>query len=641
MADQSKPETVKKLIIFVTGLLLSCFTLPLTSVSQVAINADGAPPAPSAMLDVSSLTKGILPPRMTTFEMNSILFPAEGLLVYNTTEKSLFWFNGILWKRFNDFTFTEADPIFWAHPASTISNTMIANWNAAYSNRITSVSATSPLSLTLAANQLSGSMTPAGAVTSGYLTAADWNAFNSKVSSQWVTNGANIHYTAGRVGVGTSAPSYPFHVVTSSTTSASPAIMGQNTVSGANTWLYGVYGNVNSSASSSGPGIGVLGTSSNSTGAGIGVYGSTSGAEGVGIKGLAASSSGINYGIYAHTNSPDGYAGYFTGARNYFGGKVGIGTTNPNSPLVVTSDQSDMASTVINGSNTYSGTNPWVIGVRGSVSSSSTYAAGPGVGVYGIASSTTGGGVGVYGQANGAQGYAVRAQATSSSGVNYGIYSSTYSSTGFAGYFTGGKNYFEGNLGIGTISPLGRLHIHDPNSGNPTVYITPSAQVSGDSSTIFMAEDYAASYGMYWLYDGIGNQMELFGKNGATRYGPHLIVNRDNGSIAIGPEFATGYKLSVNGKIICTEVRVNLVADWPDYVFKPGYKLMPVRELGVFVDQNGHLPNIPPAAEIGKSGLEMGEMQRRMMEKIEELSLYIIQQQKEIDALKEQLNGNR
>lgn len=641
MADQSKPETVKKLIIFVTGLLLSCFTMPLTSVSQVAINADGAPPAPSAMLDVSSLTKGILPPRMTTFEMNSILFPAEGLLVYNTTEKSLFWFNGILWKRFNDFTFTEADPIFWAHPSSTINNTMIANWNAAYSNRITSVSATSPLSLSLAANQLSGSMTAAGTVTSGYLTAADWNAFNSKVSSQWVTNGANIYYTTGRVGVGTSAPSYPFHVVTSSTISASPAIMGQNTVSGTNAWLYGIYGSVNSSASASGPGIGVLGTSSNSTGAGIGVYGSTSGAEGVGIKGLAASSTGINYGIYAHTNSPDGFAGYFIGARNYFGGKVGIGTTNPNSPLAVTSDQSDMASTVINGSNTYSGTNPWVIGVRGSASSSSTYAAGPGVGVYGIASSTTGGGVGVYGQANGAQGYAVRAQATASSGVNYGIYSSTYSSTGFAGYFTGGKNYFEGNVGIGTISPLGRLHIHDPNSGNPTVYITPAQQSSGDSSTLFMAEDYAASYGMYWLYDGTGNQMELFGKSGATRYGPHMIINRDNGNIAIGPEFATGYKLSVNGKIICTEVRVNLVADWPDYVFKPGYKLMPVRELGVFVDQNGHLPNIPPAAEIGKSGLEMGEMQRRMMEKIEELSLYIIQQQKEIDALKEQLNGNR
>ena len=111
--------------------------------------------------------------------------------------------------------------------------------------------------------------------------------------------------------------------------------------------------------------------------------------------------------------------------------------------------------------------------------------------------------------------------------------------------------------------------------------------------------------------------------------------------MAIGSTFATGYKLSVSGKIICTELRVNLVADWPDYVFKKDYKLLPVEKLGAYIQENGHLPNIPPAEEINKSGLDVGEMQKRMMEKIEELSLYIVEQQKQIQALKEQLNHSR
>jgi hypothetical protein len=108
---------MKRQLTLFPGLLLIILMFSFISKAQVAINLDGSAPAPSAMLDVSSLTKGILPPRMSTFEMNSIAAPAEGLLVYNTTEKSLYWFNGIQWKRFNDFSFTEADPIFGAHPA--------------------------------------------------------------------------------------------------------------------------------------------------------------------------------------------------------------------------------------------------------------------------------------------------------------------------------------------------------------------------------------------------------------------------------------------------------------------------------------------------------------------------------------------
>lgn len=97
---------------------------------------------------------------------------------------------------------------------------------------------------------------------------------------------------------------------------------------------------------------------------------------------------------------------------------------------------------------------------------------------------------------------------------------------------------------------------------------------------------------------------------------------------------ATGYALSVNGKIICEELRVQLSGSWPDYVFADEYKLPSLKEVESFIQLNRHLPGIASAKEIEKSGLGVGDMQKRMMEKIEELTLYIIQQQKEIDALK-------
>ena len=97
----------------------------------------------------------------------------------------------------------------------------------------------------------------------------------------------------------------------------------------------------------------------------------------------------------------------------------------------------------------------------------------------------------------------------------------------------------------------------------------------------------------------------------------------------------SGYKMGVGGKIICEELKVRLQsAGWPDYVFDKKYKLSPIYELEQYINDNKHLPNIPPAQEIEKEGLELGEMQRRTIEKVEELTLYIIELKKEIDQLK-------
>lgn len=189
-----------------------------------------------------------------------------------------------------------------------------------------------------------------------------------------------------------------------------------------------------------------------------------------------------------------------------------------------------------------------------------------------------------------------------------------------------------------TLNGIATVEVHDPTHHNANIYLTPMSTY-GDSSMVFFAENSTATYGMYWLYAGSGgDEMEIWTYSSGSKIGPHFKVKRGTGDVAIGDLYATGYKLSVSGKIICTELRVNDVTSWPDYVFKKGYPLMPVDKLEDYVEKNGHLPNVPAADEIESSGLEVGEMQRLMMEKIEELSLYIIQQQKEIQELRDQLS---
>ena len=103
--------------------------MAVASFAQVGINSDNSAPDPSAILDVKSSDKGFLPPRMTTTQMNGIVAPIAGLLVYNTSVNALYWFDGTDWQRFNEFNFTESDPVFALHPASSIYYWDIYNWN--------------------------------------------------------------------------------------------------------------------------------------------------------------------------------------------------------------------------------------------------------------------------------------------------------------------------------------------------------------------------------------------------------------------------------------------------------------------------------------------------------------------------------
>ncbi len=110
-----------------------------------------------------------------------------------------------------------------------------------------------------------------------------------------------------------------------------------------------------------------------------------------------------------------------------------------------------------------------------------------------------------------------------------------------------------------------------------------------------------------------------------------------DGKIGIGTETPTEL-LAVNGNIHAKEVRVDLVG-WPDYVFEKDYQLPTIEEVETHIIEKGHLPNVPSAAEIETNGLKLAEMSKLQMEKIEELTLYIIELKKTIEKQESRLQA--
>lgn len=94
-----------------------------------------------------------------------------------------------------------------------------------------------------------------------------------------------------------------------------------------------------------------------------------------------------------------------------------------------------------------------------------------------------------------------------------------------------------------------------------------------------------------------------------------------------------GYKLAVDGKIMAKEVKVT-VDGWADFVFEPGYENMSLPKTAAFIKENHHLPGMLPASKVEKEGILLGEMNKMLLQKIEELTLHLIAMDKEIKLLK-------
>lgn len=354
------------------------------------------------------------------------------------------------------------------------------------------------------------------------------------------------------------------------------------------------------------------------------------------------------------------------GANIYFNtGRVAVGLTDPEGNGLNTANYLT-GKAAIKGNN-QNASNVYSIGMLGVLSPASMGAPGSIVnaGVMGVKPALGANGAAVFGWNNDVSGtnYAGLFIADGiSTNINYGINAEALGgSSNYAGRFKGRliiESHKGGSGGADSTSNLLEatvLHTRtsDTRALKGSSVNAPGYGVGVEGIGSYMGlrgnadgQTYGSSvYGVYGsAYGGtVGTRIGVYGtaSGGANRWAGYFA-----GSTYVSSDLriatttqATGYALSVNGKIACTEVLVQATASWPDYVFAPEYELMSLKSVEESILENNHLPGIPSAKQVEAEGIKLGDMQRMLLEKVEELTLYLIEQDKVINQLKEEVEA--
>jgi hypothetical protein len=661
------------------------FFLLTTSISatyaQIGVNADNSAPHSSAMLDVKSTTKAFYPPRMTTVQKNAIIGPQVGAVVFDITLNQLSYYNGSTWTASSGSSFVLPyvgvfNTGLGGGYVLDIANSTGSDGSAIVGRNSTQISGEGILGIAAATAPLADVAGVYGRTASSNSNGVGVKALHAGTGSAFLgtsTNGIGASLlstngfalkTQGKLqfagnGVGTLgsdkflksvdglgnaewADFLPF-IYNSSVSNDLFRII--NTSTGSNT---SIYGSVNSLSG----GTGVIGNAVNTAPT----------AHTYGVAGQNFSTNALGYGLFGY-HAGAGIAGYFSsasGAALVTGtGNVGISITNPSEKLTVngtsltqgsvggyrfndrldnnkgwqwyaTGNSAHLFRHHAPNSNVLTINDAGNLGIGDDTPTLSGLVVDKVVGnAHAIFGSTTAGvsiesnwpGIGLNGYYSGGRrplsaGFVGGLSMNPTTGL-ISIYNSAAS--GAAGAVVSGIDRFfinnVGNVGIGNSNPTASLYVMRGTGLNGT----------------------AAFEGTQWAshfnYSTAENTYIRGGKDNAK-----VLINDlgTNGPVQVGPSATpAGFKMSVDGKLICTELEVK-VTPWPDYVFAKNYQLRPLPELEAFIEKNGHLPNIPKAEDIENQSLALGNMSKLQMEKIEEITLYMIEINKRLQNLEKE-----
>lgn len=196
-------------------------------------------------------------------------------------------------------------------------------------------------------------------------------------------------------------------------------------------------------------------------------------------------------------------------------------------------------------------------------------------------------------------------------------------------------NSDNGNIGIGTIVPTAKLHVNGNTITNMVAF------TEGDISLGYLGRGESITGGwnqtpgiLSLTYQSRDFAIGGWGKTNNNWMGASLFINSDNGNVGIGT-VKPDSRLTVAGKVGAREVKVSVDAG-ADFVFQKDYGLRPLAEVSEYIKTNKHLPEIASAKEMEKNGLELGQMNIKLLQKIEELTLYMIDISEQLEVVRQE-----
>lgn len=189
-----------------------------------------------------------------------------------------------------------------------------------------------------------------------------------------------------------------------------------------------------------------------------------------------------------------------------------------------------------------------------------------------------------------------------------------------------------GKVAIGDV-PMpdiaAKLHIRSDYGENAGIILEPKDLTS--SSTFIQMRD---EYHGIWVDDN--GDMKIISRSGFN-YSRLLLEGKVGINVYDPDNMNPSYSLCVHGGILTDKIKIKNYSDWPDYVFNSGYPLMPLSDLKDYIYKNRHLPEVPSKKNVIEEGVEIGQMQDILLKKIEELTLYILQQQETMEELEQRI----